>query len=299
MNKNADELLRLAEKLSEAVSDWSDDMPGRASSDFFAVVNELRAIASRPAAGPQDGVAGPDYVPGVLDATAPERIWLQVDTSALGDEREEAFPPADNFEHVTWSADSIGGLEVEYVRADLTTPRDQPAVVASAEGGDGRSTHLVRRGPAQGFSKYEEIPCDCAATMDHSIGREVLATPPKPASDGSVAAAHARAIDWLREKAGEFHTDQFDCEGPKADHALAYALEAAADALSQPQQSGEGMVPEAVQATNPAGGVIADGDWCINFGTHVRVTNAVFAKGWNACRAAMLAASAPVAKGDR
>lgn len=36
------------------------------------------------------------------------------------------------------------------------------------------TSHNVRRGPAQGFAKYEEIPCDCAATMDHSIGNEVV-----------------------------------------------------------------------------------------------------------------------------
>lgn len=36
-----------------------------------------------------------------------------------------------------------------------------------------RSTHNVRRGPFCGYREYEEIPCYCAATMDHSIGREV------------------------------------------------------------------------------------------------------------------------------
>jgi hypothetical protein len=46
---------------------------------------------------------------------------------------------------------------------------------------DKRPTHNVRRGPAQGYSKYEEIPCSCAATMDHSIGKEV-ATPPAAAA---------------------------------------------------------------------------------------------------------------------
>lgn len=49
--------------------------------------------------------------------TAPERIWLQVDTGAHPDEYGEPFP-ADTQE-VTWSADSIGGVEVAYVRADI------------------------------------------------------------------------------------------------------------------------------------------------------------------------------------
>ena len=52
-----------------------------------------------------------------LTTTAPERIWLQVDTSADQHDRSEPFP--DDYEGVTWEAESIGGQEVEYVRADL------------------------------------------------------------------------------------------------------------------------------------------------------------------------------------
>lgn len=49
--------------------------------------------------------------------TAPERIWLQVDTGAMPDERDDTFPT--DFEGVTWQDEEIGGVEVEYVRADL------------------------------------------------------------------------------------------------------------------------------------------------------------------------------------
>ena len=49
--------------------------------------------------------------------TAPKRIWLQVDTGAMPDARDEPFP-ADS-EGVTWQDEEIGGVEVEYVRADL------------------------------------------------------------------------------------------------------------------------------------------------------------------------------------
>jgi hypothetical protein len=60
-----------------------------------------------------------DYTPGKLDETAPPRIWLQVDTSANNDERDEPFPA--DLDGVTWQDEQIGGLEVEYVRADLAT----------------------------------------------------------------------------------------------------------------------------------------------------------------------------------
>ena len=54
--------------------------------------------------------------------TAPKRVWLQVNPEAMLDEEtggvegdDEPFPQ----EEVTWCWHSIGGLEVEYVRADL------------------------------------------------------------------------------------------------------------------------------------------------------------------------------------
>jgi hypothetical protein len=53
--------------------------------------------------------------------TAPKRIWLQVNPDAWADDddnvedQDEPFPAED----VTWCPHSIGGLEVEYVRADL------------------------------------------------------------------------------------------------------------------------------------------------------------------------------------
>lgn len=54
--------------------------------------------------------------------TAPKRIWLQVNPDAREDAEtggvegdDEPFPDGD----VTWCWHSIGGLEVEYVRADL------------------------------------------------------------------------------------------------------------------------------------------------------------------------------------
>ena len=49
--------------------------------------------------------------------TAPKRIWLQVDTGGMPDNREDPFP--DDFTGVTWWDEEAGGVEVEYVRADL------------------------------------------------------------------------------------------------------------------------------------------------------------------------------------
>ena len=79
-------------------------------------------LADRLEALPPPAEAAPDgmgYTPGELDRTAPVRIWLQIDTSGDNDERDESWPGA---EHVTWQDEQIGGLEIEYVRADLAAP---------------------------------------------------------------------------------------------------------------------------------------------------------------------------------
>ncbi|WP_127158448.1 hypothetical protein [Xanthomonas arboricola] len=68
-----------------------------------------------------------EYALGRLDREAPQRVWLQIDTAGDNSERDVPWPGS---EHVTWQDESIGGLEVEYVRADLA---GQPDVVS---GGD-------------------------------------------------------------------------------------------------------------------------------------------------------------------
>lgn len=57
-----------------------------------------------------------DYAPGELDRTAPERVWLQIDTDGDNDQRDEQWCGPDG---ITWQDESIGGLEVQYIRADL------------------------------------------------------------------------------------------------------------------------------------------------------------------------------------
>lgn len=86
--------------------------------DAASAWNKRHAPDEEGSTPPESGGQGDmDYTPGVLDSTAPPRIWLQVDTSASNDERDEAFPA--DLDGVTWQDESIGGLEVQYVRADL------------------------------------------------------------------------------------------------------------------------------------------------------------------------------------
>ena len=58
----------------------------------------------------------------------PPRIWLQIDTSADNSERDDKWPDPDG---VSWCWESIGGLEIQYVRADLA---QQPAAVGVKDG---------------------------------------------------------------------------------------------------------------------------------------------------------------------
>ena len=51
-----------------------------------------------------------------ITETAPKRIWLQVCADEYPGDRDDEFP---NDAEVTWCAEELGGLEIEYVRADL------------------------------------------------------------------------------------------------------------------------------------------------------------------------------------
>lgn len=54
-----------------------------------------------------------------LDASMPPMIWLQIDTAGDNEaDRDEPFPE-EALDNVSWYRESIGGVEVEYVRADL------------------------------------------------------------------------------------------------------------------------------------------------------------------------------------
>jgi hypothetical protein len=68
---------------------------------------------------PSANLESTGYLPGELDRTAPARVWLQIDTNGDNNDRNEQWPGYDN---VTWHEGSIGGLEIQYVRADLAAP---------------------------------------------------------------------------------------------------------------------------------------------------------------------------------
>jgi len=80
-----------------------------------------------------------------LTKTAPERIWLQIDPDTPLSDSSDPFP--EDLDGITWCADSVGGLEVEYVRADHaehrldmvwqpieTAPKDREILVFQSDG---------------------------------------------------------------------------------------------------------------------------------------------------------------------
>ncbi|AVY67206.1 hypothetical protein [Xanthomonas translucens] len=69
-----------------------------------------------------------EYAPGELDRTAPARIWLQIDATADNAGRSMSFPARKN--DTTWNDSPAGGLEVQYLRADLAA---QPASSAGGQ----------------------------------------------------------------------------------------------------------------------------------------------------------------------
>lgn len=62
---------------------------------------------------------------GELDRTAPPCIWLQIDTDGDNSDRSEPWPGCDG---VTWQDESVGGLGIQYVRADLASPASRASM---------------------------------------------------------------------------------------------------------------------------------------------------------------------------
>lgn len=96
--------------------------------DYAKGWNDCLASLTREA--PTEGVPAYDYAPGKLDETSPVRVWLQIDTTGNNDERNEEWPGS---EHVTWQDESIGGLEIQYIRADLAATPPAPQRLAQGE----------------------------------------------------------------------------------------------------------------------------------------------------------------------
>ena len=61
--------------------------------------------------------------------TAPERIWLQISDNDV----DAALPFPENTWDVTWCADSVIAVEVEYVRADLAEQQRNKLLAALTE----------------------------------------------------------------------------------------------------------------------------------------------------------------------
>ncbi len=114
--------------------------------------------AQAPAAGDGDGL---DYAPGRLDREAPPRIWLQIDTTGNNDERDEPWPRS---EGVTWQDEEIGGLEIQYVRADLASrPAADSEAVGWSDGDGGVLWKPEQDVPPTGTAIYTRPPA--AATV--------------------------------------------------------------------------------------------------------------------------------------
>jgi len=110
-----------------------------------------------------------EVVPGGLDKTAPEIIWLQIDTSESNKERDELWPGDDG---VTWCSESIGGLEIQYVRADLYT--DMAKRLEAAERDAARYRHLRKEGDigcvinGVNWMTFDELDAAIDAAMQES-----------------------------------------------------------------------------------------------------------------------------------
>ncbi|MBT2142736.1 MULTISPECIES: hypothetical protein [unclassified Rhodanobacter] len=93
----------------------------------------------------------------------------------------------------------------------------------------------------EGFS-WDNFPswlidkCEGETITEEFLQRQVAAMledsrynapPAEPAAQGE-----AEVIAWMREQAATLHTDNFDCDGPRKNHRLAYAIEDAADCLA-------------------------------------------------------------------
>lgn len=110
-----------------------------------------------------------------LDASMPPRIWLQIDTAGDNDaDRDEPFP-AENLSEVSWHWEQIGGVEVEYVRADLVRAAmpinandpDDPELCALAEL-LGMTANILQKPPMN-----MPTPCSLSAiTPDHQSGHK-------------------------------------------------------------------------------------------------------------------------------
>jgi hypothetical protein len=90
-----------------------------------AAARDIRALATKEAAAPVQAVKARTEQTDPILATWPERIWLQ---NGDTDVRQDYGTAREVFgNEMSWSADQIDFLDVEYVRADLAAPTSAAA----------------------------------------------------------------------------------------------------------------------------------------------------------------------------
>lgn len=119
--------------------------------------------------------------------TAPKRIWLQV-SDDYGD-HNEPFPTGAElgFSEVTWCADSQGGTQVEYVRADMVAFPELTPVYAR------HSFMPLAPATPEGW-KIEPLDDGCVAIRKDGVGGYVASLNPENIASTIL---HAFASDML------------------------------------------------------------------------------------------------------
>lgn len=103
--------------------------------------------------------------------TAPKRIWLQV-SDDFGD-HNEPFPTRDELgnREVTWCADSVGGTQIEYLRADLAHWITKPARIGGVVFQPGVKVATVIEAAYLSAENYQQCPAKFQALQHAILGK--------------------------------------------------------------------------------------------------------------------------------
>ncbi len=103
--------------------------------------------------------------------TAPKRIWLQV-SDYFGD-HNEPFPTRDELgnREVTWCADSVGGTQIEYLRADLAHWITKPARIGGVVFQPGVKVATVIEAAYRSAENYQQCPAKFQALQHAILGK--------------------------------------------------------------------------------------------------------------------------------
>jgi len=97
--------------------EWWHDYIRSLLSDAEEHYRQYIAAPAEPLGRAADGVEGLANI-GEMDLTAPPSVWLQIDADGDPEDRSQPVPRGE-WVNLTWHYASIGGQEVEYIRADL------------------------------------------------------------------------------------------------------------------------------------------------------------------------------------